>query len=883
MERLILIDGNSLANRAFYALPLLMNKKGVYTNSVYGLTQIMLRILKELNPDYLLVAFDAGKLSFRNEKYEEYKGTRMKTPHELTEQFPLIKELLDNLGLSYYEQAGYEADDIIGTVSDYADKLGIETIIYSGDKDLFQLISDTTTVHITRKGISEMDVFDREALISEYGLKPSQMIDFKGLMGDSSDNIPGVPGVGEKTALKLLHEYGTMENVFANIENVSGKRLKENLTEYQDRAVLSKWLATIERDVPMDLQLDNYRIGETDTEKLADFFRRLGFKSLLERIGCADMEQTTEAINFSANVSVYPQINKNKWEKHFVEKKLSAIAICIGKEKSSEQEIEGIAISDGDECMFIRLDETKANADLINYLADEEAPKYCFDSKSDEVALYRSGVQFSGLCKDLMLSNYLLDPAAGSYELAEVANRYSEINLASEEQVFGKGAKWALPEDDVLANYLGAQATAIYHLIPILDKLLEQNEMLTLLNDVELPLARVLADMQKRGFRIDIKKLKEMDKDLAKRLDTLIKDIYELAGEGFNLNSPQQLSKILFERLELPVIRKTKTGYSTDAEVLEQLEPYHPIIEKILLYRQLAKLQSTYIEGLLKVVDPKTEHVYTTFNQALTTTGRLSSTDPNLQNIPIRLDEGRRIREVFIPSNEGWTLLAADYSQIELRVLAHIANDKTLIESFINDKDIHTSTAMEVFGLDEHEVTPFYRRQAKAVNFGIVYGISDYGLSQNLNISRKEAQEYIDRYFSIYPGVKEYMNNTIASAKKAGYVSTLAHRRRYLPDINSANFNLRSFAERTAINTPIQGTAADIIKIAMVRIDQAIKDTGLKSSLKLQVHDELICEVVPDELEQVRQLIKVKMEGAMQLKVPLKVDISEGKNWYEAN
>lgn len=883
MDKLVLIDGNSLANRAFYALPLLMNKKGVYTNSVYGFTQIILRILKEINPEYLLVAFDAGKLSFRNEKYSEYKGTRMKTPQELTEQFSLIKELLDNLNLSYYELSGYEADDIIGTVSDYADKQGIETIIYSGDKDLFQLISDTTTVHITRRGITEVDIYDRAVLLSQYSLKPPQMMDLKGLMGDSSDNIPGVPGVGEKTALKLLREYETLENVLTNIENINGKKLKENLTEYKETAVLSKWLATIDRNVPMDLQLENYRVGITDTEQLAGFFKRLGFESLLERIGYYNVEKKPDSVNFSAPVSIYPQIEQSKWKKHFIEKKPTALEIYINKKKLPKKEIVGLAISDGLESVFLTLDDVKANDYFMNYLEDDTASKYCFDSKSNEIALFRSGVQLMGVSGDLMLSNYLLDPATGGYSLAEIANRYSEINLASEEQVFGKGAKWSLPEEKALASYLGAQATAIYHLIPILEKLLDENKMLELLVEIELPLARVLANMEKRGFKIDINKLKEMGNGIDRRLKELITEIYDLAGGEFNLNSPKQLSEILFERLELPVIKKTKTGYSTNAEVLEKLEPYHPIIEKILLYRQLAKLQSTYIDGLLKVIDPETNHVYTTFNQALTTTGRLSSTEPNLQNIPIRLDEGRKIRETFITSNEGWTIMSADYSQIELRVLAHIADDETLIEAFKNDKDIHTSTAMEVFGLREDEVTPLYRRQAKAVNFGIVYGISDYGLSQNLNISRKDAQDFINRYFAIYPAVKEYMNKTIERAKQDGYVSTLAHRRRYLPDINSSNFNLRSFAERTAINTPIQGTAADIIKIAMIRIEQSIKDAALKSCLKLQVHDELICEVSPDEIGHMRQLITEKMEGAMQLKVPLKVDMSEGRNWYEAN
>ena len=886
MKRLVLIDGNSLANRAFYALPLLTNKSGIYTNSVYGFTQIMLKILSELKPDYLMVAFDAGKYSFRNEKYEDYKGKRLKTPHELSEQFPLIKSLLDSMDLHYFELDGYEADDIIGTVAKFADQHELDTIIYSGDKDLFQLISGHTTVYITRKGITEVDIYNQAKLAEEYSLEPAQIVDLKGLMGDSSDNIPGVPGVGEKTALKLLAEYKTLENVLEHADEISGAKLKENLLNNKEIAQLSKWLATINREVPMDLDLDYYQVSELDDEKVANFFTEMGFMSLLARIGLnnatSDASDASD-VKSAVQVNMYPNADLAKWEKLFTDKTLIALAVNQDNLDSHKKEALSLCLFDGTESLYLTVEEARSWKQLLDYLKDATAAKYCFDSKSDEMALYRAGIEFTGATGDIMLCNYLLDPAAGTDELATIGRHYLGLNIDSEEQIFGKGAKRSQPKHQIIAKYLSNQAAAILQLLPVLEKQLEANEMLPLLYEIELPLAKVLAAMEKRGFKVDVKQLEKMSIELNRKLEQLTADIYELAGTEFNINSPKQLSDILFERLELPVIKKTKTGYSTDVEVLDKLEPYHPIISQILLYRQLGKLHSTYIDGLLRVVDPITEHVYTTFNQAITTTGRLSSTDPNLQNIPIRLEEGRKIREVFVPSNAGWKIVAADYSQIELRVLAHIANDETLIKAFLEGKDIHTSTAMEVFGLAEHEVAPNYRRQAKAVNFGIVYGISDYGLSQNLNISRKEAQDFIDRYFSIYPALKGYMQSIVVTAKKNGYVSTLAHRRRYLPDINSSNFNLRSFAERTAINTPIQGTAADIIKIAMVSIEQAIQDAGLKSSLKLQVHDELIFEVAPSELEVMRKLIVKEMESAMQLSVPLKVDVKEGKNWYEAD
>lgn len=882
MSKLVLIDGNSIANRAFYALPLLVNKQGIYTNSVYGFTQILLRILEDIKPDYILVAFDAGKTTFRHKDYKEYKGKRLKTPNELSCQFPLIKELLDTLEIKHFELANYEADDIIGTVAKFADERNIDTIIYTGDKDLLQLVTDNVKIYITIKGISEVEVFDLKKLEEVYNLLPNQIIDLKGLMGDASDNIPGVPGVGVKTALKLLHQYHSVEEILDNIDELKGEKLKENLENNRDKAILSKQLATIYKSVPMKFSIEDYRLEELNKENMAKFFTRLGFQTLKERLGLDNLSQEENEDIEEIDIKVYPELNIEEWEEKFQNKTIIALHVEVNNKKLHNKDVLGIVLSDGKEQLYISLDQTRAWKSFIEWLEDENAPKRVFDGKKDEMTLFWENINLRGVVSDVLLSNYLLNPSEGDNELSEIAESNGYCGLQTDEFIYGKGAKWKIPEEEILIKYLARKANAIYNIVPILEKKLLENNLTELLNNIELPLSKVLADMEKSGFLIDIDRLKKMSVEITQRLDDLTKKIYDLAGTEFNINSPKQLSEILFDKLQLPVIKKTKTGYSTDVDVLEKLSPYHSIIEEILNYRQLGKLQSTYIEGLLKMINPLTGKIHTSFNQAVTTTGRLSSTEPNLQNIPIRLEEGRKIRQVFIPAEPDWKILSADYSQIELRVLAHIAGDKNLIEAFNNDKDIHTKTAMDIFSIKEEEVTSAMRRQAKMVNFGIAYGISDYGLSQNLNISRKEAAAFIERYFAIYSSVKIYMEEIVVEAKKNGYVSTLLNRRRYLPEINSPNYNIRSFAERTAINTPIQGSAADIIKIAMVRIYNKIKEKNLKSTLKLQVHDELIFEVTPDEIEIMKILVKETMEGALNLKVPLKVDINIGRTWFEA-
>ncbi len=882
MSKLVLIDGNSIANRAFYALPLLVNKQGVYTNSVYGFTQMILKIIKDIKPDYILVAFDEGKITFRHRDYKEYKGKRLKTPYELSEQFPLIKELLDTLSIKHFELEDYEADDIIGTVANYADKRGIDTIIYTGDKDLLQLVSDNVSVYLTRKGISEVEAYGPKEIKEKYNLFPKQIIDLKGLMGDASDNIPGVLGVGEKTALKLLHQFNSVEELMDNIDKVVGEKLKDKLTDNKEKAILSKQLATIYSSVPMELNLDNYKLDEPNNEKICQLFTKLEFHSLIERMGIEDINQDEGINDFELNVQIYPDVDIDEWQKKFNSRKNLALHIEIDNKKIHCKDILGLAISDGREQLFVSFEQLKEWDWLIQWIENQEAPKLVFDGKKAEIALYWNGIFLKGVVSDLLLSNYLLNPSDGGIELSEIAKNSGYNGLQSDENIYGKGAKWKVPETPILIKLLGMKANAIYAILPYIEKKLSENNLTELLYDIELPLSKVLADMEKEGILIDIKRLKQMSVDITQILDGLKNKIYKSADTEFNINSPKQLGVVLFDKLQLPVIKKTKTGYSTDADVLEKLEPYHSIIGEILHYRQLGKLQSTYIEGLLKMVDPVTHKIHTSFNQAITATGRLSSTEPNLQNIPIRLHEGRKIRQVFIPTEKEWEILSADYSQIELRVLAHIANDKNLIQAFNNDKDIHTKTAMDIFSVKEEDVTQAMRRHAKAVNFGIVYGISDYGLSQNLNISRKEAAEFIEKYFTIYSSVKVYTKDIVVKARENGYVSTLLNRRRYLPDINSSNYNIRSFAERTAINTPIQGTAADIIKIAMVRVHSKIKEKNLNSILKLQVHDELIFEVPPDEIDLMKSLVKETMEGALELKIPLKVDINLGKTWYEA-
>lgn len=867
MRKLVLMDGNSIAFRAFYALPLLTSSTGLYTNAVYGFTMILLKLLEEEKPTHMLVAFDAGKTTFRTEQYSEYKAGRSKTPGELSEQFPLIKEVLDAFGIAHTQVNHYEADDIIGTLAQVSKAQGIDTQIVSGDKDLLQLVDKQVHVLLTRKGVSEVERYGIEEIQEKYGLTPHQIIDLKGLMGDASDNIPGIPGVGEKTALKLLHQYPTVEEVIAHVDELPGKKLQERVREHRDQALMSKELATICLEAPVETSLEWTELKERDEAKIEACFRRLEFRKLLERFGVKEDETPVASLEAISFVAVHP--GNVAYFTAFLEQEEIALFAEASLEHPCRAELSGLGLSDGIRHYFVPKEQLQQPA-LIQWLADSKRKKIVMDSKRMQVILANHGLDIQGIGFDVQLAAYLLNPSESQLELPDMVKKYLEITIPVD-----------IATAEIQTEWVVQKANLIHQLYPILQQQIQDAELASLLMDCELPLSNVLAKMEQRGIQVDEARLVELGVELKAKMDQLTATIYQLAGTEFNLNSPKQLGEILYDKLSLPVLKKTKTGYSTSADVLEKLAPQHEIVESILHYRQVGKLYSTYAEGLRKEITAD-HKIHTCFHQTITATGRLSSTEPNLQNIPIKLEEGRRIRQVFIPSVPNWKLVSADYSQVELRVLAHLSSDPNLRRAFNEDKDIHTQTAMDIFGVDEEAVTSLMRRTAKAVNFGIVYGMSDYGLSQNLNISRQEAKAFIDRYFATYPGVKEYMDTAIQEARDKGYVTTLLHRRRYLPDIHSKNFNLRSFAERMAMNTPIQGTAADIIKYAMIQIDQRLEKENWQSRMLLQVHDELIFEAPMEELASLKEMIVTMMEGAVPLDVPLRVDVSEGANWYEA-
>jgi DNA polymerase I len=891
MDKWILIDGNSIANRAFYAMPPLTNSAGLHTNAVFGFTTMLLKLLEEEKPTHVLVAFDAGKVVFRHEGYTEYKGGRAKTPPELSEQFPVMKDLLKAFGISQFELSGYEADDIIGTLTRMADEQNVQTLVVTGDKDMLQLASENVTIAITRKGISEVEQFSPAAIDEKYGLKPMQIIDLKGLMGDASDNIPGIPGVGEKTALKMLHEFGSVEEVLANTDSLKGK-MKEKVETHKDDAIMSKKLATIFREVPLEHGADDIRYEGYQPAVLADAFRKLEFKSLIERLdlngaGVDGGDSAAPAVEL--NVVVIESDNDGD----ALQSMLSALQAdgaehgfyveAIG-ENPHHAEVLGLAAAVGDTTYVVTVEALQQPfaAELRAWLADADKPKNGFDTHKTELALGWSEIEWRGAAFDVQLAAYLLDPTDTNLTLNALCDRYGQASVPLDEAVYGKGAKFKVPDKETLHRHLAAKADAVRRLTALMHADLEKTGMNKLYYELEQPLSVVLAGMERQGIKVEKAELERLGSEIESKLSIAMSEIYRLAGVEFNIGSPKQLGEILFDKLGLPVIKKTKTGYSTDAEVLEKLEPYHEIVPLILHFRTLSKLQSTYIEGLLKEVRQETGKIHTYYRQTIAATGRLSSQFPNLQNIPIRLEEGRQIRKAFVPSEPGWYILAADYSQIELRVLAHISGDERLKEAFIHDMDIHTKTAMDVFGVSADQVDSNMRRSAKAVNFGIVYGISDFGLSQNLNITRKEAAKFIEQYFEVFKGVRKYMDDIVMQARRDGYVTTLLERRRYLPEIKASNFNLRSFAERTAMNTPIQGTAADIIKLAMVRMDETLRERGLKSRMLLQVHDELVFEVPEEELELMKELVPSVMAGALELDVPLKADVNYGVNWYEA-
>ncbi len=873
-KKVVLIDGNSVAYRAFFALPLLNNDKGIYTNAIYGFAMMLEKIIEEEKPTHVLVAFDAGKTTFRHETYKEYKGGREKTPPELSEQFPYIWKLLEAFGIAQYELENYEADDIIGTLSKEAEEKGLEVRIVSGDKDLTQLASEKTSVLVTRKGVTDIETYTPEHIMEKYGITPRQIIDMKGLMGDQSDNIPGVPGVGEKTAIKLLKQFETVEKLLESIDQVSGKKLKENLTEYKDQALMSKELATIHREAPVDITVDDIKYAGKNIEQLVDLYKELGFKSLLEKMDPSVVvkEETMQPLEYTFVEEIDNQLLQNH----------TAFYVEIIEDNYHTSPILGFGLVNESGNYYIPVHMAVRSQEFKNWLENESMKKSVYDAKRTVVALQKYQIDVKGIDFDLLLASYLLNPSESVKDLSDVAKAHDYHQVQPDDAIYGKGVKRSPLTDEERAEHVVRKARAIYELKDALISRLKENEQNELLTDLEMPLAFILAKMEITGVKLDTARLNNMGNELKQRLMEIEEKIYDAAGEKFNINSPKQLGVILFEKLGLPVIKKTKTGYSTSAAVLEKLQSKHEIVDLILHYRQLGKLQSTYIEGLLKLVHPETGKVHTRFNQALTQTGRLSSTEPNLQNIPIRMEEGRKIRQAFVPSEDGWVIFAADYSQIELRVLAHISGDERLIEAFMQDMDIHTKTAMDVFHVGPDEVTPEMRRQAKAVNFGIIYGISDYGLSQNLGISRKEAGEFIERYFKSYPQVKEYMEEIVQLAKQQGYVTTLLNRRRYIPEITSRNYNVRSFAERTAMNTPIQGSAADIIKKAMIDMSRRLEEEKLQARLLLQVHDELIFEAPEEEIDRLKEIVPDVMENAAKLNVPLKVEYAYGKTWFDA-
>lgn len=879
-KKLLLIDGNSVAFRAFFAMHQALdhftNQDGLHTNAIYAFKNMLDILLKKIEPSHVLVAFDAGKTTFRTAEYSDYKGGRSKTPPELSEQFPYIRELLAAYGIKSYELADFEADDIIGTLAQAAEADGFTVDIVTGDRDLTQLTTDKTTVNITVKGVNEIEAYTPEHVQAKLGLLPSQIIDLKGLMGDTSDNYPGVTKVGEKTALKLLTAYDSIEGVYQHLDEMKASKLKEHLIEDQDQAFMSKRLATIRRDAPLAIGLDDVIYQGPDIETLITFYQAMNFKSFLSQLNVTPEEVVpTESYDYTVltldNLTSLPELS-------------GSVAFGIEMLTDNYHTAEMLGFYLGTPGHWYVSDDIALLAEpaLKTWLEDQQQPKAVFDVKRNQVAANRLGISLAGVDFDLLLASYLLNTTNNSNDLGTVANLHGNQNVQTDEQVYGKGAKRALPEDvTVFYQHLVQKAAAICQLQPQLVGQLKEHQQFDLFTDLELPLARVLARMEINGIKVDASRLQQMGTEFSQSLKVLEEKIYAEAGETFNINSPKQLGVILFEKMGLPVIKKTKTGYSTAVDVLEQLRQSAPIVQTILDYRQIAKIQSTYVEGLLKSIHQDNK-VHTRYLQTLTQTGRLSSVDPNLQNIPVRLAEGRKIRQAFVPSQPGWQMFSSDYSQIELRVLAHISGDSNMQAAFQEDRDIHANTAMKIFGLQSaDEVTPDMRRQAKATNFGIVYGISDYGLSQNIGITRQQAKSFIEAYFEQYPGVQKFMVDIVKQARETGYVETLFHRRRYLPDIHAKNFNLRSFAERTAMNTPIQGSAADIIKMAMILMQKELKQANLQAKMLLQVHDELIFEAPAEEIPILQKLVPSVMDSAVKLAVPLKVESGYGPTWYD--
>lgn len=865
MEELILIDGNSLLFKAFYATSYtgnyMVNRNGIPTNGVYGFARMVEKIIST-NPKYVIVAFDYGKKTFRNELLDTYKATRKETPQELVPQFALAREYLTAHNITWYEIEGYEGDDIIGTLVDFGEKNNLKVSVYTGDKDANQLISPQTTIYRTVKGVTELDIYNEQTLLDKYGLKPDQFRDFLGLMGDSSDNIPGIKGVGEKTALKLLHQYGTIEGLQEHQDEIKGK-MGEKIRAGMEDALMSKKVATILRDIPIDVDLEKATYQGYDYETLKSFYEKYDMNSLIKSM-------TTEAapkkeLKFEI-VDHMPEITKD-----------SAVYPSIYDTNYHRSIILGYGIYNDEQAYFISYENALKDESFLAYLKDENKKKYGYDIKGAVIGSRWNGIEINGYTFDLSLASYVLEPAIKE-ELKYVCTHFDYEGVQYDEEVFGKGAKKHIPGDDILASHIVSKAKAIYELKDVVTKELKDKNQYELYENIELPVTRILGEMEFAGTEIDLDVLKEMDTAFDETIEKLANDIYRISGTTFNISSPKQLGQVLFEDLGLKGGKKTKTGYSTSQDVLEKIIDAHPVVPLVLEYRMLTKLSSTYLKGLQEQVFPDNK-IHTIYKQTLTHTGRLSSVDPNLQNIPVRSEEGKLIRKAFV-SHNGY-LVSFDYSQIELRILAHMAHVTNLIDAFNQGKDIHRHTAALVFGVKDEEVTPQMRSQAKAVNFGIIYGMSEFRLSKDIGMSISEARDFINKYFETYPEVKTYMDEVVETCKKQGYVSTLLNRKRYIPTINDKNFMVRQQAQRYAMNTPIQGTGADILKLAMIEVDKALKEKHLKSQMILQVHDELIFDVFEDELEEVMSLVKEKMEHCIKMDVPLIVEGNYAKNWCE--
>lgn len=887
-QKLLLIDGNSVAFRAFYALYRQLenfrNPEGLHTNAIYTFKNMLDVVLNNVQPDHVLVAFDAGKTTFRNKMYADYKGGRQKTPGELSEQLPYVQELLHDLGISTYELENYEADDIIGTFAKIGEKNGFDVTVVTGDKDLTQLASEHTTVMVTKSGVMNLESYTPEHMKEVNGVTPTEFIDMKALMGDNSDNYPGVTKVGPKKASQLIQEYGSVENLYDHIDDMKASKLKENLLNDKDKALLGKKLATINCDTPVTIGIDDIKRRPVDYQKLRRFYEKMNFRKFLSELAPDGDSSKNETSQDSHVKMEYTELTKDNLAKITVNEG-DEVIFYLGMLGPNYHlaEFVGFAFKISKQIFLSRDVTLLQDAKLKQILEDKKISKDVFDLKRTTVGLNRLGIHAHGIEYDMLLASYLINNENNSDDMAEVCRMYGNDTVRSDLDVYGKGKSEKIPtDDDVLYNHLATKVEAIETLKETLLAKLKEHEQDDLFASIEIPVARVLAIMEINGIKVQADTLTELQDEFAVELKKMEKQIYDEAGEEFNINSPKQLGHILFEKMGLKPIKKTKTGYSTSVDVLNQLKDENPIIGQILSYRQIAKIQSTYVNGLLDVIQ-KDGRVHTRYLQTLTATGRLSSVDPNLQNIPTRTEEGKQIRKAFVPSEPDGYIFSCDYSQIELRVLAQVSGDEQMQEAFRTGYDIHAHTAMKIFHLKStDDVTPLTRRRAKAVNFGIVYGISDYGLSKNLNISRKQAKEFIDNYFEQYPQIREYMDKAVKFAREKGYAETIMHRRRYLPDIHAKNYNVRSFAERTAINSPIQGSAADIIKIAMINMQKKLNDLHLKTKMVVQVHDELIFDVPKDEIETIKKIVPEVMQSAVTLDIPLVADSGYGHNWFDA-